>query len=284
MLVRNRIDRKAPQQRQAAADIGVVIEEDGLTDAEFLQEMTDRHAAPTENNGQFSEKVRYLPDTRLCFTPPSAVYDLVCSPTPSVKQRHTTFGCYQPIRKLTPQVLDAWGNIFKQLPTSYFRLQGAGFTDTKTSTDLLQRLAIAGIPKEHVLLFESAPRLEYLKSHAEVDIILDSFPYPGGTTTCDALWMGVPTVTLAGNTMLSRQGVSLLMCAGLPDWIAHSENDYVKIAVAKARDVSQLNNLRSSLRSRVFESPLFDAPNFAKHLEVALHAMVKDKNVMAEKS
>ena len=254
----------------------------GVAEIDYI--LTDRYAVPDKNHNQFSEKVRYLPDTRLCFTPPSAVYDLTCSPSPSVRQRYTTFGCYQPIRKLTPEVLVVWGKIFKQLPTSRFRLQGAGFTDAATRADLLRRLDTAGIPNDQVLFFESTPRLDYLKSHAEVDMILDSFPYPGGTTTCDALWMGVPTVTLAGNTMLSRQGVSLLMCAGLPDWIAHSEEDYVSIAVAKARDITQLNSLRSSLRNRVFKSPLFDAPNFAKHLEVAFHAMVLDKKVSTGKS
>ena len=174
-------------------------------------------------------------------------------------------------------MLAAWGSIFKQLPTSRLRLQGAGFTEPETRHDILLRLADVGIPKERILLSESTPRLEYLKSHAEVDIILDSFPYPGGTTTCDALWMGVPTVTLLGNTMLSRQGVSLLTCAGLEDWIAEDKQKYVTIAVSKAQGAERLLNLRATLRSQVFASPLFDAPGFAKSLEVALFAMVQDK-------
>ena len=245
----------------------------GVTEIEYI--LTDRNSVPLKNQTQFSEKVIYLPDTRLCFTPPSALYDFTCSPLPSVKQGYITFGSYQPIRKLTAEVLATWGSIYKNLPTSKFRLQGAGFEDPETSQELISRLIEVGIPGSHITLFKSMPRLDYLKSHEQVDIILDSFPYPGGTTTCDALWMGVPTVTFAGSTMLSRQGLSLLTCAGLTDWIAYSQKEYIDIAVAKARDINQLKSLRANLRKKVFNSPLFDAPGFAKHLEIALHTIVK---------
>jgi protein O-GlcNAc transferase len=116
-------------------------------------------------------------------------------------------------------------------------------------------------------------REDYLATHAAVDIILDSFPCPGITTTCEALWMGVPTVTLAGNTMLSRQGASLLTCAGLEKWIADSEQNYIALAIAHASDIDRLAQLRAGLRQRVLASPLFNAPRFALNLEDALHGM-----------
>jgi predicted O-linked N-acetylglucosamine transferase (SPINDLY family) len=123
----------------------------------------------------------------------------------------------------------------------------------------------------------NVPREEYLKAHADVDIILDTFPYPGATTTCEALWMGVPTLTLAGDTLVSRQGASLLACAGLDDWIAADEDDYVARAVAHAGDVDRLARLRSALRPAVLASPLFDAPRFARNLEAALHGMWEEQ-------
>jgi predicted O-linked N-acetylglucosamine transferase (SPINDLY family) len=110
-------------------------------------------------------------------------------------------------------------------------------------------------------------------AHADVDIILDTFPYPGATTTCEALWMGVPTMTLAGDTLISRQGASLLACAGLDDWIAVDVDDYVARALAHAADIDRLARLRSALRRKVLASPLFDAPRFAGNLEAALEGM-----------
>ena len=123
------------------------------------------------------------------------------------------------------------------------------------------------------MLEQPVSREAYLAAHAEVDIILDTFPYPGGTTTCEALWMGVPTLTLAGGTLLARQGASLLACAGLPDWVASDEDDYISRALAHTTDINRLAHLRSSLRAQLLASPLCDAPLFALNLEKALQGM-----------
>jgi predicted O-linked N-acetylglucosamine transferase (SPINDLY family) len=103
--------------------------------------------------------------------------------------------------------------------------------------------------------------------------VLDSFPYPGGTTTCEALWMGVPTVTLAGDRLIARQGASLLCAAGLADWVAATPAEYVDKALAFARDLPALAGLRARLRAQMLASPLCDAPRFARHFEEALWAM-----------
>jgi predicted O-linked N-acetylglucosamine transferase (SPINDLY family) len=142
---------------------------------------------------------------------------------------------------------------------------------------LQERLSRAGIAPERVTLAGQAPREEYLLAHAGVDLILDTFPYCGATTTCEALWMGVPTLTLAGDTLVSRQGASLLACAGLDGWVANDEGDYVTRAIALASDVDRLARLRSCLRERVLASPLFDAQLFARHLEEALRGMWEHK-------
>ena len=247
----------------------------GLVGIDYL--LADSLAVPEANRAQFSEKIWYLPHTRLCFTPPSKAYELPVSVPPAIKNKVITFGSFQNIRKLTPEVFALWGQIFSQMPTSRFRLQGSGFTTDAIRPGLLKKLAAAGIPQENVLLVGATTRVDYLKLHSEVDILLDTFPYTGGTTTCDALWMGVPTVTLAGNTMLSRQGVSIMTCAGLPDWVAQTQEEYVQIAVEKARDPEELASLRSQLRTALFTSPLFNAPEFAQDFATALNGMVAEK-------
>jgi predicted O-linked N-acetylglucosamine transferase (SPINDLY family) len=178
---------------------------------------------------------------------------------------------------MNDRVFELWGQIFHALPQSRLRLQNEGMNFSGGREKMLDRLAQAGIGPERILIERSVPRKDYLAAHAEVDIILDTFPYPGGTTTCEALWMGVPTLTLAGDAMLSRQGASMLTCAGLEEWIASDEEDYVARALALAADVNRLAQLRSGLREKVLASPLFDAPRFARHLEDALQGMWQQK-------
>jgi predicted O-linked N-acetylglucosamine transferase (SPINDLY family) len=121
------------------------------------------------------------------------------------------------------------------------------------------------------------PRAAYLAAYAEVDMILDTFPFTGGTTTCEALWMGVPTLTLTGNTLLARQGVSLLSAVGLHDWIAADEQMYVDKAISYAQQLPALAQLRTQLRSMLQRSPLVDAPRFARHFSYALQSMWREK-------
>ncbi len=247
----------------------------GVAQIDYI--LADRQSVLPEHEHHFSEQVWYLANARMCYTPPSAIYEITPSPCPMVRRGHVTFGCFQSVRKLNKSVIALWGRIHQALPGARFRLQGAGFEDLRVGVDILQRFTDAGIPAECVSFHGAVPGIEYLKSLGEVDVILDTFPYPGGTTTCDALWMGVPTVTLAGNTMLSRQGASLLTYAGLSDWVAQTEEEYVAIAVQRAGDVHKLSGLRAAMRQQVFTSPLFNAPDFASSLEDTFREMVLHK-------
>jgi predicted O-linked N-acetylglucosamine transferase (SPINDLY family) len=153
------------------------------------------------------------------------------------------------------------------------RLQNDALSYEPARARLLQRLARVGIGAERVTLSGPMPREAYLRAHAEVDILLDTFPYNGATTTCEALWMGVPTLTLAGETLVSRQGVSLLTSAWLSDWIADDETAYMMRAVDFASDLDRLGRLRSRLREQVAASPLCDAARFARNFEDVLAGM-----------
>jgi predicted O-linked N-acetylglucosamine transferase (SPINDLY family) len=138
---------------------------------------------------------------------------------------------------------------------------------------VVKRFAVHGIDAKRLILEGGSPRAELLSTYNRVDIALDPFPYPGGTTSAEALWMGVPVLTLAGDRFLSHIGESILQNAGLPDWIAADADDYVVRAVAHAGNIPRLAALRNGLRQQVLASPLFDAPRFARHFETALRGM-----------
>ncbi len=251
----------------------------GIPGMDYL--LADPVSVPESHRAHFTETVWYLPDTRLCFTPPAASPALTVKPLPAVDNGYITFGSFQGLTKINDDVLAAWGRIFQALPGARLRLQNKQINCPATTERLRQRLAGVGITPERVTMASNVAREEYLAAHAEVDIILDTFPYAGGTTTCEAMWMGVPTLTLAGGTLLARQGASLLACAGLADWIAENADDYVDLAISHATDMDRLAGLRSRLREQVLASPLFDGPRFARQLEDALHGIWQAKTVPA---
>ncbi len=241
----------------------------GVAEIDFL--LADEVGVPADHRGQFSEQILYLPDTRLCFSAPANAPPVV--PLPALARGHITFGCFQHLPKLNDHVLRTWAKILLYLPTARLRLQLGSLGAGAVHARLAQRLMQHGIALARVSMFEATPRAQYLAAHADVDMILDTFPYPGGTTTCEALWMGVPTLTLAGDRLLSRQGASLLAASGLSDWVAANELDYVRKAVAFASDTAALATLRERLRAQVFNSPVFDARRFAQHWEHAIGEM-----------
>ncbi len=241
----------------------------GVAEIDYF--LADQVGVPEDQQAQFTESVWYLPDTRLCFAPPGI--DASVSLLPALKNGHITFGCFQNLTKLGNDVLELWAKILDSLPNSKLRLQCARFAESAQVEQLQQRLGRYGIDPARVITRGSTDRPAYLAAHSEVDILLDTFPYTGGTTTCEALWMGVPTLTLAGNSLLARQGASLLTAAGLEQWIANSKEEYVAKAVAYASDLERLAALRSVLREQVLASPLFDAPRFARNFEDALWGM-----------
>jgi predicted O-linked N-acetylglucosamine transferase (SPINDLY family) len=241
----------------------------GVAEVDYL--LADPVGVPNDHQKNFTEKIWYLPETRLCFSPPAT--DLPVAPLPALKSGYTTFGCFQNMAKVDDNVLAVWSEILAALPETRLRWQCYQLGDPAIAKQLVPRLQKQGINPEQVTLHGSTSREAYLAAHSEVDMILDSFPYPGGTTTCEALWMGVPTLTLAGDTLLARQGASLMTAAGLEDWIATSKKDYINHAVALASDMHQLSVLRARLREQVRTSPLFDAPRFARNFEDALWGM-----------
>ena len=157
------------------------------------------------------------------------------------------------------------------VPGSVLRLQSLKLDNAGEARRLRERVVAAGIDWGRVQLVGGQPRDKYLERYNEVDVLLDTFPYPGGTTTAEAIWMGVPTITLATPGMLGRQGQAMLQSVGLGDWVVHSADEYVAMAQTLAQDraatVARLGQMRRSLRETALKSPLFDAERFAKDFE-----------------
>ncbi len=241
----------------------------GMPQMHYL--LADAVSVPPQHHDHFTETIWYLPETRLCFSPPRV--DVPVAPLPALANGYITFANFQNLAKLGADVLALWSQVLSRCPAARLRVQNEQLADATVRQQFGQRLQQAGVAAERVTLHGAMPRDQYLAAHAEVDLVLDSFPFPGGTTTCEALWMGVPTLTLAGDRLISRQGASLLTAAGLPGWIAHTPVQFVDKAVAFASDIPALATLRARLRAQVLDSPLFDAARFARHFETALWAM-----------
>ncbi|MGA8864405.1 MAG: tetratricopeptide repeat protein, partial [Gallionella sp.] len=241
----------------------------GIAEIDYF--LADQVGMPENHQAHFTESVWYLPDTRLCFTAPNI--DLPVAFLPAFNNGYTTFGCFQNLSKLGDDVLELWARIFSDLPKAKLRIQCKQLGESSQVKKLLQRLQHYGIDPARVNARGATDRATYLAAHSEVDMILDTFPFPGGTTTCEALWMGVPTLTLAGDSLLARQGVSLLTAAGLEKWVATSKEEYIAKAITLASDLPELTSLRAGLRQQVLASPLFDAPRFARNFEDALWGM-----------
>ena len=241
----------------------------GVAAMDYL--IADTWTLPAAEEANFTEKIWRLPETYLCFTPPDV--EGVVSPLPALANAHVTFGCFNNLSKINDDVVALWARVMLAVPDSRLFLKTKQLREASVRKNVVDRFAAHGIDAERLILKDLVPRAEYLAPYQQVDIALDPFPYPGITTSVEALWMGVPVLTLAGESFLSRQGVGLLMNAGLPEWIATDPNDYVARAVSHAGDLQRLASLRSGLREQVLASPIFDAPRFAHHFEAALRGM-----------
>jgi predicted O-linked N-acetylglucosamine transferase (SPINDLY family) len=164
-----------------------------------------------------------------------------------------------------------WSQLLAQVPNSRLLVVGAALT--KIPAEFVERFTRLGIAPARLQLLGSKTFAEYLEMHREADIILDTHPYSGGTTTCHALWMGVPVISLSGETTTSRGGASLLHAVGLKELIAETPKEYSEIACALATDPKRLARLRAGMRKRMAASPLMDEVGFTRNLEKAYRAM-----------
>lgn len=241
--------------------------------------ITDRGVDPDGVDHLYSEKLWRLP-IHAAYAPLVKQPELRTSPayqvgpTPALKNGYVTFGTCNNLAKLSPGVVRLWADLLKRVAESRLLIEAPGLQQPEYRKSIEERFAAAGIPASRLILHERISSMQYLRYH-EIDIALDPFPYGGGTTTCDLLWMGVPLVTLVGDRPMARIGAAFLHTVGHPEWVASSEDEYLERAVELASDVRRLQSLRTGLRAQVQASRLMDGPAYARSFEDAIVAMVR---------
>jgi predicted O-linked N-acetylglucosamine transferase (SPINDLY family) len=241
----------------------------GVAQIDYL--IADPLTLPPSEEAHFTERVWRLPETRLCFTPPDV--EVSVSALPALATGEVTFACFNNLTKMNDAVVALWARVLDAVAGSRLFLKAKQLGEPSVQLSVLDRFGACGIQRERLILEGESSRQEYFEAYHRVDIALDPFPFTGGTTTAESLWMGVPVLTRAGERFVSRQGVGLLTNAGLPDWVALDTDDYLVRAVKHAADLESLAHLRSCLRQQVLNSPIFDAERFAEHFEAALRGM-----------
>ncbi len=236
--------------------------------------ITDAESDPDGSTERWhSERLIRLEGGFLCFRPAAG------SPAPALAPPLTalgaiTYGSFNNMAKMSPRVLALWAEILRRTPGARMALKNRALSEAPARARVIAAFAAHGIEERRILMSGAVESLEgHLNSYAQVDVALDSYPYHGTTTTCEALWMGVPVVTLTGKTHVSRVGASLLGRVGLGDCAAESEEQYIARAVSWASRESELAALRQQLRARLRASSLMDEPGFARRMEAAYRAM-----------
>ncbi len=232
--------------------------------------ITDAQASPEGMFDSFhTEALIRLDGSQWCYRPQAGAPAV--APPPSANAGFVTFGAFTNLAKLGQPVIDLWSRVLEKSPGSRLLIVGRGLA--AAGDDLVARFARGGVAAGRISLQEFGPFQDYLALHGAVDVVLDTFPYTGGTTTCHALWMGVPVVTVVGDTAASRGGASLLNAVGLGELVEQTDQQYVDIASGLASNPGRLSELRSTMRERMAASPLMDEARFTRHLEQAFRTM-----------
>ena len=221
---------------------------------------------PGVTDSQYTEKCLRLSEVPWVYVPPADAPDVSASPAQGRKT--FTFGCFNNASKLSDRCLESWAKLIQSLPGS--RLILLAGQSQAAQKRLTHRFTKAGILRERVQLVTRLPRRQYFELYHGIDIALDPFPYNGGVTSGDALWMGVPVLTVAGGSYLSRQGVMMMLALGLPEFVAEDAEALIPLAKMWMSRRPELAQLRESLRERMRASPLADAPRYVRHLEASL--------------
>jgi predicted O-linked N-acetylglucosamine transferase (SPINDLY family) len=237
--------------------------------------LCDEVTNPPTNSGDLDrDRTLYLDSGLHVFAPPSD--SPTVSALPSLQSGHITFGSFNKAAKISDQTVALWARVLCELSSARLLVKARALTEDETANALKGRFSAAGIAADRIqTLGWAAEDSDHLDLYQHVDIALDTFPYNGTTTTCEALWMGVPVITLAGKSHAARVGASLLTSAGLNDHIAATSEEFTAKAVALAKHTDDLETLRHGLRDQLLNSRLTDAALAARSFEQALENALK---------
>jgi protein O-GlcNAc transferase len=226
--------------------------------------MDDDHLADGAQ-AHFTERVVRLPRIRFAYTPPD--YAPAVVDPPMVKNEFVTFGSFNNVSKLNQDVINVWSRVLIATPASRLLLKWRHLADPFMQARIRAVFAHNGVASERIVFDGATPHADMLAQYGQIDIALDPFPFSGGQTSCEALWMGVPVVTLPAARAVSRQTHAMLQAIGRPEWSARSPSGYIGIAAALAADAGNLAAMRRAQRARIGSSPLMDINGLARDLE-----------------
>jgi predicted O-linked N-acetylglucosamine transferase (SPINDLY family) len=240
----------------------------GLPTIDYV--LADRISVPESAEGEFTEQVWRLPHY-YCFDEPDIA--LPVTPPPVLRNGFITFGSLNKPNKLNDRVLALWAQLLRDIPRSRLLIKGNGLNVPEFRQQFQRRLLIQGFDLERVTLEGPAPRQQFLATFQNIDIALDTFPYAGATTIVEALWCGLPVLSLRGDRMVWRMAESILNQAGFPHWVAPDEAHFIELARTLAADPEYLASQRQQQRQQLLESSLFDRVRYAEDLADALRGM-----------
>lgn len=221
---------------------------------------------PEDGIKRNNEKLLYLPHTVLCYQPPDEAIEV--SGMPALDNDYITFGSFNHLSKINPEVIRVWSQILIQTPRSKLILKNRSLSSEELQQKIITAFSKHGIGADRLkLLSHTLTRKEHLELYHQVDIALDPFPYNGHTTTCEALWMGVPVMTLKGKTHFGRVASGFMHLLNLDQWIAEHSQDYIQKIIDATQDIEQISHLRHNLRERLLNSQICDSQNFIRQLE-----------------
>ncbi len=261
------INKPAPLQITWAG----YLDTTGLKEIDYI--IADPFVVDKNQESLFVEKVWRLPDIWNSFSQPN--YNIKVGTLPAIKNKFVTFGSFNHLNKMNNSVIKLWSTLLKKIPKSKLFLKYRSLNIDFYKNSIVNKFYDFGIHQNQLILEGSSPREDLLKTYNRIDISLDPFPYSGGTTNFESIWMGVPILVLKGKKFISKCGESINHNLGMSDWIAKDERDFISKAVGFCSDYKKLSDLRANLRHKALNSPLFDTKKFAENFHEALWKMWK---------
>lgn len=238
--------------------------------------LADQTTLPSSLESQFVETIRRMPGSYLCASIPSSKLEI--AELPAERNGYITFGSFNNLAKIGAMVVRVWAEVLNAVPNSRLLLKARALENEAVRRRVTEMFESYGLAGHRIDYFGHAPEAEaHFAKYGEIDIALDPFPYNGVTTTVEALWMGVPVLSVVGNRFLSRQGAGLLSNAGFSEFVASNYEELIAKAVNLAADLPRLSSLRKSLRANLLSSPLMDSRQYARAFEQAIREMYEIK-------
>ncbi len=253
--------------------VGGLFNTSGMKSMDYL--LTDYNESPFGEESYYTEKLVRLPNDYVCYEPPE--YDIEVGKLPALYNGYITFGCFNNPSKINDELIKQWAHILHSVKGSKLLLKSKQYSTKRFVNHITELFSKYGIDKERLNFEGYAYHEDLLATYHKVDIALDPWPYSGGLTTCEALWMGVPVVTCAGPTFAGRHSVTHLNNTGNTDWVTENWEDYRSKVIELASNIDELESIRSKLRIKLVQSPLCDGARFGVHLSMAFREMWKQR-------